>query len=191
MRRYAVRMARRSAEETRGHLLAVAGDLFYWSGVRATGVDVVARRAGIAPTTLYRVFPTKDDLVAAYVRANADGYRRWFDAAVAAAGDDPRDRIRAVFDALARQVRPENCRGCPFLMALTEFPDPELAAHREAVALKAWVRDRFGELAADLGRPAVGDRLVLVMEGVYASVQALGDAGPAHAARDLVAALIE
>lgn len=181
---------RRTADETRAHLLATAGELFYWQGVRATGVDTVARAAGIAPTTLYRLHPSKDDLVAAYVEANADGYRAWFDDAAAAGGDDPRDRIRAVFDALAEQTRPEQCRGCPFLMALTEFPDPALPAHRAAVALKAWVRDRFAALAADLDRPELGDQLVLVFEGVYASVQALGHDGPARSARTVVDALL-
>lgn len=181
---------RRTAEQTRALVLATAGELFYWHGVRATGVDTVARAAAVAPTTLYRLYPSKDDLVGAYVESNADGYRRWFDDAVATGGDDPRDRIRAVFDALGEQTRPERCRGCPFLMALTEFPDPERPAHRAAVALKAWVRDRFAALADDIGRPDLGDHLVLVFEGVYASVQALGHDGPAAGARVVVDALI-
>jgi AcrR family transcriptional regulator len=181
---------RRTAQETRAHVLGVARDLFYWNGIRATGIDTVARRAGVAPTTLYRLFPSKDDLVGAYVEADAEGYRAWFTGAVAAAGDDPREQVLAVFDALAVQVRPENCRGCPFVMALTEFPEPDLPAHVAAVALKSWVRERFAELAADLGRPELGDHLALIMEGVYASVQALGDDGPARAARDLVGAVL-
>jgi AcrR family transcriptional regulator len=181
---------RRTAEQTRAHLLATAGELFYWRGVRATGVDTVARTADVAPTTLYRLYPSKDDLVAAYVESNADGYRTWFDDAVTAGGDDPRDRIRAVFDALREQTRPEHCRGCPFLMTLTEFPDPDHPAHRASVALKSWVRDRFAALAADAGRPDVADQLVLVFEGVYASVQALGWDGPARSARAVVDALL-
>ena len=56
--------ARRSAEQTREHVLDVAYDLFYWHGIRATGVDRVAAEAGIAPTALYRLFPSKDALVA-------------------------------------------------------------------------------------------------------------------------------
>ncbi len=182
---------RRTAEQTRAHLLATAGELFYWKGVRATGVDTVARAAEVAPTTLYRLYPSKDDLVAAYVEANAEGYRQWFDDAVAAGGDDPRDRVRSVFDALGEQTRPEHCRGCPFLMTLTEFPDPDLPAHRAAVALKAWVRTRFEQLAVELGRPGLGDQLVLVFEGVYASVQALGHDGPARSARTVVDALLD
>jgi hypothetical protein len=98
-----------------------------------------------------------------------------------------------VFDALTEQVQPGQCRGCPFLMALAEFPDP---AHRAAVELKDWVRTRIGELTADV-RPApavdpeaLADQLTLVMEGVYASVQAPGVTGPAHRARAFAEALL-
>jgi len=83
----------RSSAETREHVLGVAHELFYWHGIRATGVDRVAVAAGVAPTTLYRLFASKDDLIGAYIE-RADGlYREWFDALVAAgyevAGKDP------------------------------------------------------------------------------------------------------
>ena len=146
----------RSSAETREHVLGVAHELFYWHGIRATGVDRVA---------------------------------------VAAGGPDPREQILAVFDALDEQVQPQHCRGCPFLMALAEFPDP---AHRAAVTMKAWVRDRFGQLAAALaggGRAArpelLADQLALVMEGTYASAQALSAEGPARHARTVVESLLD
>src|SRR5882724_4029289 len=139
---------RRTAAESREHVLAVAHELFYWEGIRATGVDRIAQQAGVAPTTLYRLFASKDDLVAAYVDRAHEGYREWFAEAVASGGDDPRQRIFALFDALTEQVQPGRCRGCPFLMALAEFPDPQSAPHRNAVAMKTWVRARIGELAA-------------------------------------------
>jgi AcrR family transcriptional regulator len=180
-------VSRRTSAETREHVLRVARELFYWHGVRATGVDAVAAAAGIAPTTLYRLFASKDDLVAAYVEREARGYREWFDAAVAGAPGDPRARILAVFDALAEMVRPEHCRGCPFQMALAELPDPGSPAREHAIASKAWVRERFRELAGD---PELGDRLALLMEGVYASVMALGDDGPAREARAIAELLL-
>src|ERR1700733_4056215 len=69
--------ASRSSAQTREHVLGVAHELFYWHGIRATGVDRVAAAAGVAPTTLYRLFASKDDLVAAYIAANAGPYRQW------------------------------------------------------------------------------------------------------------------
>ena len=124
----------RSSAETREHVLGVAHELFYWHGIRATGVDRVAAAAGVAPTTLYRLFASKDDLIAAYIKRADRLYREWFDGAAAAGGTDPRDQILAVFDALGEQVQPQHCRGCPFLMALAEFADPAHPAHRAAVA---------------------------------------------------------
>lgn len=186
----------RTAAQTREHVLEVAHELFYWNGIRATGIDRVAAEAGVASTTLYRLFASKDDLIGAYMQRAGTLYREWFDAAAEAGGDDPRRRILAVFDALTEQVQPGQCRGCPFLMALAEFPDPAHPAHRGAVALKDWVRTRIGELAADVrpapaaGTEALADQLTLVMDGVYASVQALGVTGPARRARAFAEALL-
>jgi AcrR family transcriptional regulator len=187
----------RPSAETREHVLEVTRELFYWEGIRATGVDRVAATANVAPTTLYRLFGSKDGLVGAYLERESRGFRDWFDAAVEAGGSDPRERLFAIFDALSEQVRPENCRGCPFLMALAEFPDAEIDAHRHAVNNKAWVRERFGELTRELARAdevadadALADRLALVMEGVYGSVAALGTDGPAREARDMVQFLL-
>ena len=185
---------RRTAAETREHVLAVAHELFYWNGIRATGVDAIAAEADVAPTTLYRLFASKDDLIAAYIE-RADGlYREWLTAATAPVVGPPRERILALFDALDEQVQPERCRGCPFLMALAEFPDPQLPAHAGAVATKAWVRGRLGELTAAMavGDPdALADQLAVVMEGVYASAQALGAGGPARRARALAETLMD
>ena len=184
---------RRTAAETREHVLDVANELFYWQGIRAVGVDTVAREAGVAPTTLYRLFANKDDLVAAYVDRAAERYRAWFRDAVAR-GSTPRDRILTLFEALAEQVQPGQCRGCPFLMALAECPDVAAPMHQSAVALKSWVRDEIAALTHQLvdagAAEALADELTLVMEGVYASVHALGVDGPARQAGAFVARLI-
>ena len=87
------RAGRRSSAETREHVLAVAHELFYWQGIRATGVDKVAAEAEVAPTTLYRLFASKDDLVAAYVERADRGYRDWLTAATAAEVGSPRERL--------------------------------------------------------------------------------------------------
>ncbi|MFD8246695.1 TetR/AcrR family transcriptional regulator [Nocardia sp. NPDC059691] len=72
---------RRAAADTREYILAVARELFYQHGIRATGVDRVAAEANVAPPTLYRLFGSKDDLVAAYLEREEHRYREWFRAA--------------------------------------------------------------------------------------------------------------
>jgi AcrR family transcriptional regulator len=186
---------RRAAADTKEHILVVARELFYREGIRATGVDRVAAEANVAPPTLYRLFGSKDELVAAYLEREDRHYRAWFRAA--ATGEGPRERILALFTALAEQVRPETCRGCPFLIALGEFPDHDLLGHKHAVALKNWVRAEIGALVGELAStvaipdpPALADQLMLVMEGVYATTQAFGPTGPAAHSLPLVEALL-
>ena len=189
--------ATRPASETREHILDVAERLFYWDGIRATGVDKIAAEAGVASTTLYRLFASKDDLVAAYVDRYAAGYRDWIDMLTSAAGQSPRDRILAYFDALASNTGPDSFRGCPFLMALAEFPDRTSAAHASAQAVKAWVQAKLHDLTRQLpsltrgAADTLAERLALIVEGLYASTAALGTDGPASQARPLAAFLID
>jgi AcrR family transcriptional regulator len=189
---------RRAAAETREHVLAAAHELFYWHGIRATGIDAIATAAEVAPTTLYRLFASKDELIAAYIERADRLYREWMTEATAPAVGSPRERILALFDALDEQVQPQRCRGCPFLMALAEFPDSQLPAHAGAVATKRWVHGRLRELTDALAAAepvsdpgALADQLAVVMEGVYASAQALGAAGPARRARAMAETLMD
>jgi AcrR family transcriptional regulator len=187
----------RPAAETREHILDVAERLFYWDGIRATGVDKIAKEADVAPTTLYRLFASKDDLVAAYVDRFAAGYREWIETVTSAPDLPARERILAYFDGLADNTGPESFRGCPILMALAEYPDPDAAAHASAQAVKAWVRSKLRALAAELlgtdrrTQEAVADQLALVVEGIYGSTAALGTDGPARQARALAALVID
>lgn len=185
---------RRTAAETREHILEVATRLFYWQGIRATGVDKIAAAAGVSPNALYRVFTTKDDLVAAYVARSRAGGQARFEEAIEAAGPDPRAQILAMFDALAEDIRPEVFRGCACMMTLAEFPDPALPAHQGAVDTKAWIRNRFGELAEQLGAvdpKTLADQLTIIWEGTNATAQALGADGPPASTRALVTLLLD
>ncbi|GAA1585490.1 hypothetical protein GCM10009789_43890 [Kribbella sancticallisti] len=99
------------------------------SGSRATcstgraSARSAAAEAEIAPTTLYRLFASKDELIAAYVDRAYEGYRERFGTSLDRGGDDPLQRMLALFDEQNLMLQPDVCRGCPFLMVLTEFPD--------------------------------------------------------------------
>lgn len=186
---------RRSSEETREHVLSVAKELFYRDGIGATGVDSLARSAGVAPTTLYRLFRDKDDLVASYVTREGERYQEWFDQA-AARGDSPAGRIRSVFEALAEQVGEPTCRGCVFQLGMAELAQATHPGHAVALALKKWNRQRFRELARELPdvhlaeADRLGDELFLLAEGVYASVLSLGPPGLAARALEVASRIV-
>jgi AcrR family transcriptional regulator len=189
--------SRRTSAQTHDHILRVAGELFYREGIRATGIDRVASQAEVAPTTLYRLFASKDELVAAYVERCSANYRTRLTRVSSPAAGTPRQRILAVFDAFMDEVRSEACRGCPFLMVLAEFPDPQNAAHSNAVAHKSWLRVLIHGLVDELALEtkisdpaALAEQLALVAEGIYGSVQSLGATGPAKQGRACVEALI-
>jgi AcrR family transcriptional regulator len=86
------------------------------------------RAVRIAPTALYRLFASKE-VIAAYVERAHEAHREWFRTTLDRGGDDPRERVRALFDEQNTMLQPEVCRGCPFLTVLTEFPDETLASH--------------------------------------------------------------
>lgn len=171
------RSTRRPAAETREHVLAVARDLFYLNGIRHTGVDRVVAAAGIGPTTLYRLFGTKDELITAYVDREAAAYLTWMTELLA--GQKPGDGVSSFMRGVADQVAGSRCRGCPFQLALAEIPDRSHPAHQAAVALKLQVHDILRGLAAQAGAPdpeATGDDLMLLAEGSYAAARSLDSA---------------
>lgn len=185
---------RRTAAETRELVLETAGKLFYANGIRATGVDRIAAEAGVAPTTLYRLFASKDDLVAAYVERIDAERRKTMDELVAAAGVDPRAQILALVDMWCDDIASGEFHGCPIMATLAEFRDAEVPGHRGAVAVKGGVRARLGELTSRLhvdDPDEVADRLTLVIEGMLASGLALGPDGPAARARALAELVLD
>src|SRR5690348_13224376 len=179
----------------RQRILDTASEMFYRDGVRAVGIDAIIARSGVAKMSLYRNFPSKDTLVAAWLKdRNAFFWRRW-QRAEEAAGGDPRARLEAVLDMVAATASHPNWRGCPFLNTGTEFPEPGHPARAVILAHKRAVGERLRALAAAAGAGApdlLAQQLQLLIDGAYAIGQSLGPDGPAAtvagAGRALIAA---
>nr|WP_180218090.1 TetR/AcrR family transcriptional regulator [Streptomyces albus] len=151
-------------------ILDAASALFYERGITAVGVDLIAREAGTTKKTLYDRFGGKDALIAAYLSERDRRWRSWLtswvDGGEAPAG--PRGKMLATFDALAEWTRRNNARGCGFVNAAAELPDPSHPGRRVITEQKHWLRGYLYELcvaadAADPGRLA--DELTLLHEG--------------------------
>ncbi|MFB4426002.1 TetR/AcrR family transcriptional regulator [Streptomyces sp. QL37] len=170
-------------------IVEAAEELFYNRGITAVGVDLIAEHSGVTKRTLYNRFGSKDRLVAAYL---AERDRRWRSLVRAAvdACDSPVEAVTAPFDALATWSG-ANARGCAFINALAELPDPSHPAHRIAADQKLWLLNLFGELATAAGcsGPAVlATRLLVLHEGALATQPLPLDTLPAST--DLARALV-
>src|SRR5262249_41238701 len=156
--------------------------LFYREGIRAVGVDAIVQEAGVTKPSLYRSFPSKDELAAAYLRDYEGEFWQRFDGAVAAHPGDPRAQLNAFFGGLAvRAVRPRY-RGCGLTTAAVEYPERAHPARKVAEAHKRALRRRLLEMAEAMGAAEpkpLADGLLLLIEGAYVSAQLFGEGGPA------------
>ena len=164
-------------------ILNVAGDLFYRQGIRAIGVDEVVRKAGVTKPSLYRSFPSKDELAASYLRRYDEEFWERFDEAVAAHPGDPRAQILAFLSRVAKRSQKPGYRGCGMTNAAVEYPEPKHPARLVSEDNKKELRRRLRAMAADMGaRDAneLGDGLLLLIEGAYISAQLFGPGGPSQ-----------
>lgn len=178
----------------REKILSVAGVLFFRHGYRAVGVDTIIAESGVAKATLYRHFPSKDDLIVAYLEAMNTQFWAWFDQAANAHPDQPRAQLEAVFDALQTLVSTPTCYGCPFLMAAGEFPESDHPGHLVARQNKEAVRARLMALCAAAGlarSAALADHLLLLMDGAFMAVRLFGHNNPAAEVGSIVRTLLD
>jgi AcrR family transcriptional regulator len=144
---------------------------------------------------LYRSFPSKDDLVVAYLEGRRAAFWREWDLAFARYDGDPRAQLDAIMMYLADWTTRPGYRGCPFINYCSEFPDESHPGRRVAEATMKEMRLRFMRLAEALGadRPRqLADGLLLLVEGAYAISQTLtGPEGPGHVLLWAARALVE
>jgi AcrR family transcriptional regulator len=172
-----------SHAEVRERILDTACTLFYQRGVRAVGVDLVVAKAGVAKTSLYRHFGTKDDLIAAFLeREDADFWATW-DRVAGQHGDDAAAELDAHLGWIGERVGRPNYRGCPQINVAAEFPDIDHPARKVASAHKCQMRQRLKGIAERLGvvRPdELAGQLSLLINGAFVSSQIFepGEATP-------------
>ncbi|MGH8692008.1 MAG: TetR/AcrR family transcriptional regulator [Burkholderiales bacterium] len=182
--------ARGSARE---RVFRTAAELFHRKGIRAVGVEAIAAQANTTKMSLYRNFPSKDELVAEWLRDHDAGFWRTWDAMSQKHPGDPRRQLHAAFDLLAKHVTDPGARGCPMANAAVEITDADHPATKVIEAHKAKLRARLAELCRLIGARnsrLLADQLFLLMEGAQVSAQTPGAraaaANVARAARVLI-----
>ena len=177
----------------RDRILRTAQQLFYRDGFRAVGIDTIIAESGVAKMSLYRHFPSKDDLIVAYLEESDREFWRWLDGAVAQV-EDPGERLLAMMTAIETLATSPECLGCTFQGTSAEFPDRGHPGHQVALAHKQAVRERFTDLAAraELVDPErLADQLLLLMDGAWVAARMFGPSNPATGLGDAARALVE
>jgi AcrR family transcriptional regulator len=166
-------------------ILQTADRLFYLRGIRAVGVDTIAAEIGISKRTLYNHFPSKDELIAAYLKRRFNQLP---------ASDKPAaEQILATFDSLERRFASKDFRGCPFVNAVAELGAADKAVKKIAVAFKESRRLWFRDLLARLGvadADGLATQLTLLVDGSIAQDLVRDDPSMARAAKQAARVLL-
>lgn len=157
--------------EARARLLSTASRLFYAEGLHSVGIDRIIATAEVTRATLYRHFASKDDLLVAYLAQGDEMIRSHVDT-VREAGESTEDVIRAVAAAIAEDIQRPGFRGCAFLNAAAEYPDPAHPIHRAVIQHRDWFLATIEELFAETGKPDAGPaarHFVMLRDGAMAA----------------------
>lgn len=173
----------------RDRILDTAARLFYREGYRATGIDRIIAESGVAKMSLYRHFPSKNALIAAFLARRHDEWMAWFRHDVEA-----RLVVRPHLDVIADTLADwfgRDFRGCAFINVVAEAGGDDQAA-RQAAAHKAELEAFIAEIASRLGLrapQAVAAEAMLCIEGMIVRYQVQPDSGVIEAGRRLLGRL--
>ncbi|MGI5404786.1 TetR/AcrR family transcriptional regulator [Streptomyces sp. CA-135486] len=136
----------------RDRLVEAAAGTFYAEGIHSVGVDRLIAAAGVTKATFYRHFPSKEDLVVEYLRLRDEAIRSQVEQ-MATESPHPRDALTAVVEWLADEVCGAGFRGCPFINAAAEYPDPAHPVRLLVTRHRTWFRDAVADLLRANGHP--------------------------------------
>ena len=180
-------IAKRAAQKQpmKERILDTAERLFYGAGIRATGVDTIAAEVGISKRTLYNHFPSKDALVAAYLKRGFVEQRP--------SERPPAEQILWLFDRLEKGFSSKDFRGCRFVNAVAELGDDDHAARRIAIDFKEgrrlWFRERLLAIGAR-DADALATQLAMLVDGAIAMTMVRGEPSMARQAASAARVLL-
>ena len=161
-----------TAPSPRDRLLGTARRLFYAEGIHAVPVDRLVTEAGVTRATFYRHFPAKEDLVEAYLRATDADLRAAV--AQATAGGSPQQSAAALLELIGQVTCSAGFRGCHFINASAEYPDPADPVRVAVAEHRAWFQETVTRLAERAGHPDpdyAGRFLVLLHDGALSAAE--------------------
>lgn len=168
-------------------ILETANELFYQDGIRSVGVDRLISASSVTKATFYKHYGSKDKLINDYIT----GRHQSMAAIVKGVVDDAPDAesaMRTLAAHLTADISRPEYRGCPFLNAAAEFPDPSHVVRQVIAVHREWLTDTYATLVSEMGHPMPGDaadEIMLAMDGAQSGGYA-GDPIAAAAALNRV-----
>jgi AcrR family transcriptional regulator len=188
----AVEAIPQSNPDARERILDTAYELFSRRAIRDVGIHEVIERAGVAKATLYRHFPSKDDLVIAFLERREERWTlAWVEAEARRRGTTPEEQLLAIFELFDEWFHRDDFEACSFINVLLEM-GPAHPAGQASVRHLASIRSVVGRLAEEAGLRDPGSfarSLHILMKGSIVSA-AEGDAEAAQRARSMARLLI-
>ena len=138
--------------KARERILAAAYELFSKRGIRAVGTEEVLAKAGVAKSTLYRHFPSKEELVLAFLQRREQRWtREYVESEARRRGSTPRERLLAIFDVFDQWFHRDDFEGCSFVNVLLEMGDLDTPLGRASAAHLEYIRSVVRTLAEEAG----------------------------------------
>ena len=175
-------------------ILQAAAELFYSQGIRATGVDAIAKAANTTKMSLYKYFTSKDELILAFLRKRDEDFRVWFVDQVDTKADTPKAKLLAIFDVIGEWLAVPEFRGCAFINAAAEFPLEGNPVHQVSAEFYDHFRSYIADLVGQCGSKSpesLALQLSLLIEGAIVSEQMKRHSGAAEQAKQAAIVLIE
>ncbi|MEI7297377.1 helix-turn-helix domain-containing protein [Paraburkholderia tropica] len=183
-----------SQPSARDRILETAARLFYEDGFRATGIDRIIAESGVAKMSLYRHFPSKSALIAAFLDRRHEFWMRWFVEAVEARFAQ-RAELSVIAEALGEWFAQEDFRGCAFINVVAEAGSTGDPGHLgQAVSHKHSLEQYISELAGRLGLPSpatVAADAMICVEGMIVRYQVTRDSTVVKSGKRVLARIEE
>jgi AcrR family transcriptional regulator len=174
-------------------ILQAASELFYSQGIKTTGVDAIVKAAGTTKMSLYKYFPSKDDLVLAHLQKSGAEMRARILTGIDNRANDPKGKLLAVFDVFDELLSIAEFRGCPFINASAEFALEDNPVQQASAEFYNGFRNALTEItrqAMAKNPEELSGQLVLLIAGAIVSEQMKRDSGALAAARRAAEILI-
>jgi AcrR family transcriptional regulator len=155
-------------KNVRERILEAATDLFDSRGINASGIDLIIAQSGIAKSSLYKYFPSKNQLIVEYLKEKSTRFYDWLNNKLETKKANSQEILFELCELLEQWISTPEFQGLPFHIASIEFPDPTHPVNNCSVELSKELQNYFAELAKTAGIKdafTLAQQLAIIFEG--------------------------